>query len=636
MTGRRPLLFLTALLVLAAAAYAPGLSGPFLFDDWANLAGLGAVRADPSWYSASQYALSGTSSVLGRPLSLLSFAAQAASWDQQPADFIAVNIALHLLNGALWYGLLTLLQKADALPRSPWLALGATGLWLLLPMHAAAVLYVVQRMAVLATTCFLAGTLLYVYGRLKALHDPRSGYVAMGLGLFIGTVLGTLCKETAALMPLMVLALEATVLRTLPRPGGWSRAAAVCLWLPGGLLLGYLALHLPDFVAGYANRPFTLGERLLTEPRVLFLYLADAFIPAAGGVRVFYDDLPLSTSLFHPWTTVAAMAGWAGVVLGAFCWRREAPIAALAVAWYLIGNLLESTVIPLEIAFSHRSYLPLLGVSLGICAGLAKLASLPTVGRLRNLILGASGAYLLLMLACLAGATGLWGQPLPQARAWAQHQPGSPRAVLAYGGALLGRQDLDTAYTLYADAWRRAPGDAVFALSVFELGCFHPEIDPPIESVRRALQDYQGPEATIAVGTVDSLASRMQRGSCPHQAPRDLVHLIDTMLGNSRFASKQLSLYYAQAMLLELSGNLPSALARIERAIALDAQIPLLQQAVLWSVQLGDTDRARRHLRTVEESPRISARTRWLYRREIAGTRQLIELYESLPGQPPA
>ena len=154
--------------------------------------------------------------------------------------------------------------------------------------------------------------------------------------------------------------------------------------------------------------------------------------------------------------------------------------------------------------------------------------------------------------------------------------------------------------------------------------------------MRRALRDYQGPEATIAVGTVDSLVSRMQRGNCPHQAPQDLAHLIDTMLGSSRFASKQQSLYYAQAMLLELSGDKPSALARIERAIALDAQIPLLQQAVLWSVQLGDTDRARRHLRTVEESSRISARKRWLYRREIAGTRQLIELYESLPGQPPA
>lgn len=635
-TSQRPILLVLALLAVTAAAYAPGLNGPFLFDDWANLAGLAAVRADPSWYSVTQYALSGHSSELGRPLSLLSFAAQAASWDQHPGAFIAVNVALHLLNGALWYGLLTLLQKAGALPRSRWLPLGATALWLLMPMHAVTVLYVVQRMAILATTCFLAGTLLYVRGRLRAPGGAPSGYLLMGAGVFVGTLLGTLCKETAAVTPLMILALEATLLRHLPRPRGWSLAAAAFLWLPGGLLVGYLALHLPDFIAGYANRSFSLTERLLTESRVLYLYLAEALAPSTGGARAFYDDLPLSTSLWRPWTTAIAVAGWAALALAALHWRRRAPVLALAVAWYLLGNLLESTVVPLEIAFSHRAYLPLLGVALAISVGLDTLFSLPAVGRLRNVILGASGLYLLVLLAGLLRATSLWAQPLAQAHAWLQHQPDSPRALLTYGSALLAHQDLDTTYRLYRAAWERSPDDAVLALSVFELGCFHPEIDPPAVAVHGALQKYHGPEATVAVGVIDSLVSRFERGACPHQTPREVAQLVDTMLASPGFAPKQPGLRYARAMLLEQAGDTAGALAEVEHAIALDPRVPLLQQAALWSVQLGDVDRARSHLRTAEESSRISDHQRWLHRREIAGIRQLIELYESLPGQPPA
>src|SRR5689334_22263338 len=114
-----------ALASAVAMAYAPGLGGGFVFDDYPNLAGLSAIAAEPSPYSVTQYVLNGISSTLGRPLSLLSFAAQAGSWDDHADDFIRVNILLHLVNGALWYALLRRLQRLGAIPATPVLPLFA-------------------------------------------------------------------------------------------------------------------------------------------------------------------------------------------------------------------------------------------------------------------------------------------------------------------------------------------------------------------------------------------------------------------------------------------------------------------------------------------------------------------------------
>lgn len=627
---------LLVILGIAALAYWPGLSGAFLFDDYANLTGLASLQAEPGAYAFVQYVFGGNSSELGRPLSLLTFAAQAGSWDQRPADFIAVNIALHLLNGALWYALLSALRRAGAPVPSRQAVLSATALWVLLPLHTATVLYVVQRMAILATTCFLAGALVYVAGRVRAVREPAAGYALMGLGVFIGTVLGTLCKETAAVTPLLLLLLEGTLLRQLARPAGWRTASAILLGLPAAALLAYLLLSLPGFAAGYASRTFTMGERLLTEGRVLFTYLRAAFLPTGGAVRVLYDDLPVSTSWREPWTTALAAAGWAGLVLAAAWCRQRAPVFSFAVGGYLIGHLLESTVIPVEIAFSHRSYLPLLGPSLLLGSAAWQLASSEAARKVRGAILVAGAAYLLLLMADLVQAAVLWGQPLEQAKAWVRQQPGSQRAVLTYGNLLLRDQNLDATFRLYGAAWTRQPDDAVYLLSVFELGCFNADIHPSMAAIDRSVRRYRGPEATIAVGIVGSVATRMERGNCPHQSPRELLAVADAMLESPAFQGKRFLLLYHGAMVLDLLGDKRAALDRIEKALELEPQVPVLQQAALWSVQLGDTGRARRHLRAAENSPRIGARSRWLHRREIAGIRDMIELYESLPDQPPA
>jgi tetratricopeptide (TPR) repeat protein len=625
---------LLALLILAGLACLPGLGAAFLFDDYPNLSGLSAVGADSSPYTWLQYLLNGVSSALGRPLSLLSFAAQSASWDQHPEDFLRVNLLLHLLNGALWFSFLVRLQRLGAIPDSRALPLLACALWLLLPVHASAVLYVVQRMTLLATSFVLTGLVLYASGRLAAGEGAEgTGYVRMSAGVAAATLLGTLSKETAAVAPMLLLALEGTVLRGVPRPARWRTWSGIFLWLPALSLLAWLVLQIPAFLEGYGTRTFTPGERLLTESRVLFMYLAHAFWPGTS-VRLLYDDLAVSSTPFHPWTTALALLGWLAIAVVSVARGKRWPVFSLAVAWYLTGHLLESTLIPLELAFDHRSYLPLLGVCLGLAAGIVHVAS-HAAERLRRAIFAGVAVYLALLAGCLWLSASLWGRPLAQAREWVVRQPESHRAVHHYGRLLLNAQQPGTAAALYEGAARRWPDDAVIALSRFELGCFDPGIQPALPDVHRAVREYRGSDIARAAGLLQGIADRVTAGGCPSLRPDDVLAVLDTMLDSPWFVHMRATLHHSAALLLDATGRKPAALERLDQALALDPQVPMLQQAVLWSLQLGDTAQARAHLGTLETSTRIPPRQRWSHRKEIQGARQLIELYESLPGGPP-
>ena len=92
---------LVALLALAWWAYHPGLSGDFLFDDFANLPTIGATGPIDHWATFWRYITSGDADPTGRPLTLLTFLMDARNWPANPYPFKLTNLLLHLINGAL-------------------------------------------------------------------------------------------------------------------------------------------------------------------------------------------------------------------------------------------------------------------------------------------------------------------------------------------------------------------------------------------------------------------------------------------------------------------------------------------------------------------------------------------------------
>ena len=181
----KPAVWLFALLVATVLVYLPGLNGPFLFDDPPNL-----ILPINAWLSGQtgwhEVLLGNRSGLLGRPLSMLSFIANAATTGLAPLPFKATNLAIHLLCGLLIYVLISrvLTRDPQLRTRAKLAALLVSAVWLLHPMQVSTVLYIVQRMAQLSTMFMLLGLLVFVLGReaLEQGHTRKGAATAVSRG----------------------------------------------------------------------------------------------------------------------------------------------------------------------------------------------------------------------------------------------------------------------------------------------------------------------------------------------------------------------------------------------------------------------------------------------------------------------
>ena len=427
--------------VTAVGVYVPGLQGDFALDDYTNVVNNEAVAIhDLSWESLSHAMFSFQAGPSMRPLSMLSFALNAYFTGPDDASaFKLTNLAIHLVNAMLVWLLLRRLLATWNTRRAPtgldparldWLAAVAAALWVLHPLNAMPVLYVVQRETALSSLFVLLGLHAYLTGRV---HTGRVGALWLWLGVPALTVLAVLCKESGALLPVYALVVECLVFRFRDSSGKADRGAAafyvLFLLLPGCLGLGW-ALFSHGGVVNYSGRDFSLGERLLTESRVVWLYIRWTLLPYPGELGLYHDDIVVSHGLLDPATTLLAILGIAGLIAACFLLRRRLPLAAFGIAWFLGGQLMESTIFPLELAYEHRNYLPDLGL---ILAALSMLMPLKPGALLRGLRLTAITAALALCATVTAIRAYDWRDNLNFAAAEAQHHPLSPYATYMLG-----------------------------------------------------------------------------------------------------------------------------------------------------------------------------------------------------------
>ena len=121
------------LLVFAATviAYFPGLSGPFMLDDYSSLARLGDFDGVRNWETFKAFVFGGTSGPTGRPLSLLTFLIDGTNWPTDAAPFKRTNLIIHLLNGAVIGLLIAMVLQAMQYDRGAarWIALVSAAIW---------------------------------------------------------------------------------------------------------------------------------------------------------------------------------------------------------------------------------------------------------------------------------------------------------------------------------------------------------------------------------------------------------------------------------------------------------------------------------------------------------------------------
>jgi hypothetical protein len=438
-----------AVLLGCVLAYGMNLNGPLFFDDAPNLLDNPRVQIDGSSFDDWRVAaLSSDSGTLLRPVAMLSFALNyAVAGEFTPLSLKSTNLAIHLLIAALVYLFAQAVLRTPALRghnldanASRLVAMLAASLWLLHPIHVSTVLYAVQRMAQFSMFFTLLGLLLFTRYRLRwAVSGAGAGeLLAAALWLLLCGLLAVLSKENGALLPWLLAVVEVILFQGHWRGKSWRPLVffgALMLLLPLLLLVG-LTLLTPESLPGnYANRDFTLHERLLTQGRVLWQYLAWMLVPNILDMGFFHDDIALSRHLNSPVTTVTSLLGWGAVLVLSFVWRKRYPLIAFAFLFYLVAHVIESTVLPLELVFEHRNYLPSVGFAVLAAAGLFRCAA-----RVKGLQLRAlAGGILGILLVLLAVRTYMWREETALARFEAINHPHSARANFLYGNALYKR-----------------------------------------------------------------------------------------------------------------------------------------------------------------------------------------------------
>lgn len=480
-----PWFWLAIACVATVAAYWPGLHGPLLLDDVPNLEPLLTWwHGENSW----QWALRGNhSGPLGRPLSMLSFMGNFLLSGDSVFALKFTNLLLHLACGVVLFALVRRLLRRDPRlePHADFTALAIAAIWLLHPLQVSTVMYVVQRMAQISALFTLLGMLAYVHGReLLDAGRQRSGIAWLWLACPAFTVLGMLGKEIGALVPLFCLVIEAIYFS-----GAARRPLAVKLFfllsivLPGVLVTLWLARDPQRLLAGYAGRDFSLGERLLSQARVLVGYLQSILLPAGRNLGIYTDDFVASRGWLTPWTTLPAVALWIGLVIATAVCRRRLPAFSAGVLLYLAGHVLESTVWPLELYFEHRNYLPMFGILLALAGLVQPLAAMLIAHspRLHGVLVAALAALLLLL--ALATNARAW--------VWAHETLLTQQSLIAHPRSLRARMDRATQWLDAGQPARAIPiMDAMIAGSdryeqmmggVYRIGldCFiHHDADP--------------------------------------------------------------------------------------------------------------------------------------------------------------
>lgn len=533
-------LLLMALLATTFAVYVPGLSGGFLFDDMVNLDALGRLGGIDSWKTLVDYLLGSHTGAGGRPIALVSFLLDGVDWPTSPEPFKYTNVLFHLLTmvGVIW---LTL-QLAAALGydrrRQYAIALIAGAAWGLHPYLVSTVLYIVQRMAILAALFVIFGLGCYVRGRrLLAASHARAAYAWMTVGIVVFTPLAFLSKPNGGLLPVLALVLNATVLRHLATPesehGRWLAWRSIFLYLPLALIIGYFALHWDDKILdGYAGRDFSLVERLLTQGRILADYAFHLLVPRIQTAGLYYDNYAFSRGLLTPLSTLFALIGILAITMFAILARKRLPVISAAVLFFLIGHAIESSFIPLELYFEHRNYLPSVLLAFALAVGIVRLFDSRAVDNPRALAVVTATLVLCVCASFTYARAQLWGNPQMLALTWETENPGSVRVQQQAAVVYMQRGLPGKASEQLAEAIRYNPANSLLTVQRLIPLCVSDSVSQgDIDHAARAVR--QGTFNEYTIDQLDALGRHAKNGTCAGLGIPEVLHIVEAALSHT-------------------------------------------------------------------------------------------------------
>ena len=596
-------------LALCALVYLPGISGPYIFDDFTNLLYNSYIKIHTlNFDELYNAAFSLESGPLQRPISMLSFALNHyfAGSMKDPAPFKWTNLGIHVVNGWLlfWmmrivYGRLAQLKQIQVLRKNSSLitplAFATAALWVIHPIQITSVLYVVQRMTELSALFTLLGLIAYLKARLHLLSGQRGKASLLLSSTVVFGSLGILSKENAVLLPIFALTMEFVLFS---REWPWSLWRRLPITTKRALMLSLAALTiLGAFLTvryalpGYISRQFTLLERVMTEGRVLMFYISLILLPQINRFGHQHDDIQISMSLFHPWTTLPALASITALLLLALVVRKKQPLVSLGVLWFFTGHLLESTILPLEIAHEHRNYLPLLGIIIA-------MIGLIDYGCAR---IGHKKLWWVIPIAAMVfgGSTYLratqWAEPNSFYRYEVLHHPDSARIQAGLAILLEAQGHYDEAIQALRRAAEIEPSETGYLLQTHLLAARRGKTLDPGEQEKTLKLLSSEPLTTTIVMTIHHMSNCVQTSCSLLRVPME--QWLKTILKREKAPGDKSFFYYALGLCLVSQDKVNEAIEAFQLAHQSDPIYlhPLFALASIY-VQLGQIDNTERVL----------------------------------------
>ena len=338
---------------------------------------------------------------LYRPLTLVALSAEYALGDGSPIVFRIVSYALYAVLAVAVY-------RLAARVLDPWIALGVAALFAIHPVHVEAVALGVNQAELLVGIIGVAMTSVYVDRRRAGALRGRDWAL-----LALLYAIGTLVKESAFVIPLLLVAAEATVLRE-PTTRRFSRRDIGGYVVLAGVAAASVALR--SVVVGapaFAVIPAAdLRGRGLGERMVLMLHVVPKWLRLfAWPQHLQVDFRPgeiASGGAIDVWVGIAILFAFVAAII---CVWRRAPVLAFGLVWVGIALLPVANVVPSGVVLAERTLLlPSVGFLLAVgAASQAALANQRLPRRTTRLVLG-WGCALLVVLGLLrsAGRQAVW------------------------------------------------------------------------------------------------------------------------------------------------------------------------------------------------------------------------------------
>ena len=355
--------FITLLITLCAI-YSNSFHGEWHFDDFHNIVENRCVHVQSlDDLTKSFYGLTCAAAdrKISRPLAYASFAMNYHLGGAEVWGYHVVNFIVHI---SAAFFLFLLIRATLTLPvmRERYgcvaypIALLSAFLWATSPLHVNAVAIIVQRMASLAGLAYVASLYFYVRARTNDSKRCRLAFYVLS-GVCALAAFGT--KENTAVLPFTILLYDFFFIQGISA----ETAKRTLKWaiLPLAVFIG-LGLIYADFSAERAVyesavRPFSPVERLLTQARVLFFYVSLLLYPVPSRLT-FLHDIDISRTIFDPWTTIIAIVGMILCLSFAVLKAKRYPLLSFAMLFFILNHLIEGTIIPLELIYEHRNYIP--------------------------------------------------------------------------------------------------------------------------------------------------------------------------------------------------------------------------------------------------------------------------------------